>query len=183
MASVRHNRVDIRVDDRGPLRLMGIASQQPSYLGEDCRSDCRRASLGPRRGYGLVMGSAHYRSESNDALHARMDELEPEAIAYGEVEAAKRERRRDALRAASLQLFINAVGTVLAAGVLYSVAQLSGLLAGVDWVSIGYLAAMALPIGYVVIVMGREARLPRTSETFVPFDWNCTIARSRERSV
>jgi hypothetical protein len=112
-----------------------------------------------------------------------MDELEPEAIAYGEVEAAKRERRRDALRAASLQLFINAVGTVLAAGVLYSVAQLSGLLAGVDWVSIGYLAAMALPIGYVVIVMGREARLPRTSETFVPFDWNCTIARSRERSV
>ncbi len=92
------------------------------------------------------MGSAHYRSESTDALHARMDELEPEAIAYGEVEAARRERRRDALRAASLQLFINAVGTVLAAGVLYSVAQLSGLLAGVDWVSIGFLAAMALPL-------------------------------------
>ncbi len=95
-----------------------------------------------------------------------MDELEPEALAYGEVKAAKRERRRDALRAASLQVLTNAVGTVLAAGVLYSVAQLTGLLAGVDAVSLVILAVMAITIGYVGIVIGRDARLPKNVREF-----------------
>ena len=104
--------------------------------------------------------------ESNEVLQARLDELEPEALVYGEVKAAKRERRVDALRAASLQVIINVVGTLLAAGVLYSVAQLSGLLAGIDWVSVAFLEAMALGIGFVVIVMGREARLPKKAREF-----------------
>ena len=65
-----------------------------------------------------------------------------------------------------IQVIINVLGTLLAAGVLYSVAQLSGLLAGIDWVSVAFLAAMALGIGFVVIVMGREARLPKKVREF-----------------
>jgi len=111
------------------------------------------------------MDSARPRG-SNEVLQARLGELKPEALVYGEVKAAKHERRADALRAASLQVIINAVGTVLAAGVLYPVAQLSGLLAGIDWISVGFLAAMALGVGFVVIEMGREARLPKNVREF-----------------